>query len=349
MCPHGYHHSGSMATPALGTRDVRLHIVWIALWSHQSAQTASSERCIVRKVNVPQGGSPPNPRECSNCTGSERNIQRITMCPHGYHHSGSMATPALGTRDVRLHIVWIALWSHQSAQTASSERCIVRKVNVPQGGSPPNPRECSNCTGSERNIQRITMCPHGYHHSGSMATPALGTRDVRLHIVWIALWSHQSAQTASSERCIVRKVNVPQGGSPPNPRECSNCTGSERNIQRITMCPHGYHHSGSMATPALGTRDVRLHIVWIALWSHQSAQTASSERCIVRKVNVPQGGSPLNPRECSNCTGSERNIQRITMCPHGYIYIYIYIYIYMLQANYVIRHFTKCLKFLVIS
>ena len=23
------------------------------------------------------------------------------------------------------------------------------------------------------------------------------------------------------------------------------------------MCPHGYHHSGSMATPALGTRDVR--------------------------------------------------------------------------------------------
>ena len=36
-------------------------------------------------------------------------------------------------------------------------------------------------------------------------------------------------------------------------------------IQRITMCPHGYHHSGSMATPALGKRDVRLHIVWIAL------------------------------------------------------------------------------------
>ena len=22
------------------------------------------------------------------------------------------------------------------------------------------------------------------------------------------------------------------------------------------MCPHGYHHSGSMATPALGTWDV---------------------------------------------------------------------------------------------
>ena len=24
------------------------------------------------------------------------------------------------------------------------------------------------------------------------------------------------------------------------------------------MCPHGYHHSGSMETPALGTRDVHL-------------------------------------------------------------------------------------------
>ena len=26
------------------------------------------------------------------------------------------------------------------------------------------------------------------------------------------------------------------------------------------MCPHGYHHSGSMATPALGTRDVYIYI-----------------------------------------------------------------------------------------
>ena len=54
------------------------------------------------------------------------------------------------------------------------------------------------------------MCPHGYHHSGSMATPAL---------IYIYIY-----------------------------------------IQRITMCPHGYHHSGSMATPALGTRDVRIYI-----------------------------------------------------------------------------------------
>ena len=100
------------------------------------------------------------------------------------------------------------------------------------------------------------MCPHGYHHNGFMATPALGTQEVRLHIVWTALWSHQSAQTVNSEQCIVQKVNVPRGGSSPNPRECSNCLGSGRNIQRITMCPHGYHHNGFMATSALGTQEV---------------------------------------------------------------------------------------------
>ena len=26
------------------------------------------------------------------------------------------------------------------------------------------------------------------------------------------------------------------------------------------MCPHGYHHNGSMATPALGTRDIYIYI-----------------------------------------------------------------------------------------
>ena len=29
------------------------------------------------------------------------------------------------------------------------------------------------------------------------------------------------------------------------------------------MCPHGYHHSGSMATPALGTRDVRIYMLML--------------------------------------------------------------------------------------
>ena len=34
-------------------------------------------------------------------------------------------------------------------------------------------------------------------------------------------------------------------------------------IQRITMCPHGYHHNGFMATPALGT-----YIIYIYLCIH---------------------------------------------------------------------------------
>ena len=38
------------------------------------------------------------------------------------------------------------------------------------------------------------MCPHGYHHNGFMATPALGTQEVCLHIVW--------------KDCIVKPSNV---------------------------------------------------------------------------------------------------------------------------------------------
>ena len=41
------------------------------------------------------------------------------------------------------------------------------------------------------------------------------------------------------------------------------------------MCPHGYHHSGSMATPALGTRDVRFYIYislfYVTMYSYASA------------------------------------------------------------------------------
>ena len=74
-----------------------------------------------------------------------------------------------------------------------------------------------------------------------------------------------SAQTVNSEQCIVQKVNVPRGGSSPNPRECSNCLGSGRNIQRITMCPHGYHHNGFMATPALGTQEVRYIYIYVCV------------------------------------------------------------------------------------
>ena len=108
-------------------------------------------------------------------------------------------------------------------------------------------------------ILRITMCPPGYHHNSFMATPELRHRmygDILCKR--ITLWSHQSAQTVISEQCIVQIVNVPHGDSPPSPRECSNCKGSERSIPRITMCPlpppPGYHHNGFMTTPELGHR-----------------------------------------------------------------------------------------------
>ena len=29
------------------------------------------------------------------------------------------------------------------------------------------------------------------------------------------------------------------------------------------MCPHGYHHNGFMATPALGTQEVRFIYIYI--------------------------------------------------------------------------------------
>ncbi len=68
------------------------------------------------------------------------------------------------------------------------------------------------------------MCPPGCHHNGFMVTPKLGHR-MYGYTLWerIALWSHQSAQTASSEPCIVQIVNVLHRLSPPNPKECSNC------------------------------------------------------------------------------------------------------------------------------
>ena len=63
------------------------------------------------------------------------------------------------------------------------------------------------------------MCPPGYHHNGFMATPKLWHR-MYGYTLWgmIALGSNQSAQTASSEECIMQIVNVPIRDSPPNPR-----------------------------------------------------------------------------------------------------------------------------------
>ncbi len=53
------------------------------------------------------------------------------------------------------------------------------------------------------------MCPPGCHHNGFMATPGFGHRmhgyTLRGRVV---LWSHESAQTASSELGIVQIMNV---------------------------------------------------------------------------------------------------------------------------------------------
>ena len=75
------------------------------------------------------------------------------------------------------------------------------------------------------------MCPPGYHHNGFMATPELGHR-MYGYTLWgrIALWSHQSAQTASSELCIMQIVNVPSGDSPPNPRVLIMTNDNEQNL-----------------------------------------------------------------------------------------------------------------------
>ena len=42
------------------------------------------------------------------------------------------------------------------------------------------------------------------------------------------------------------------------------------------MCPHGYHHSGSMATPVLGTRDVRIYIYYLFLYFYVCLDTCCS-------------------------------------------------------------------------
>ena len=46
-------------------------------------------------------------------------------------------------------------------------------------------------------------------------------------------WSHQSAQTASSELCILQIVNVQYKDSPPIQKECSNCMSTEQNVQNV--------------------------------------------------------------------------------------------------------------------
>ena len=61
-----------------------------------------------------------------------------------------------------------------------------------------------------------TMCPPGCYHNGFMATPELGHR-MYGYTLLDCLWSHESTQTASSERSKYANSEHLLRGSPPNP------------------------------------------------------------------------------------------------------------------------------------
>ena len=126
------------------------------------------------------------------------------MCPQGYHHNGFMVTPALGTQDVCLHIVWKDCIV-ESPECSNCEQWAMHSANSErQGGSPPNPRECSNCLGSGQSIQRITMSPHGCHHNRFVATSALATQDVRFDLCYLmyAIWFMNIIGFTAALTCI---------------------------------------------------------------------------------------------------------------------------------------------------
>ena len=88
-----------------------------------------------------------------------------------------------------------------------------------------------------------------------------------------------------------------------------------------------------METPALGTQEVRLHIVWIALWSHQSAQTVNSGQCIVQIVNVPQRGLPTQSKRVLKLPGQWAKYPKDNNVYIKCIYIYMCIYKVGSQTN----------------
>ena len=99
----------------------------------------------------------------------------------------------------------IALWSHQSAQTASSERCIMQIVNVSLRDSPPNPQECSTECIWSAIYNRIEQCALSVTTIMALwQLVNLGTRCTVTHCR-IALWSHQSIYIymAGFTRCLL--------------------------------------------------------------------------------------------------------------------------------------------------
>ena len=121
------------------------------------------------------------------------------MCPPGYHHYGIMAA-----RDVRLQAVThcsTALWSHQSARTTSSERCINANSERLSERLSTQSIRVLNRIYLEHNIKLNNVPSPVTTIMALWQLVNLGTRCTVTHCR-IAFWSHQSAQTARSGRCI---------------------------------------------------------------------------------------------------------------------------------------------------
>ena len=56
------------------------------------------------------------------------------------------------------------------------------------------------------------------------------------------------------------------------------------------MCPHGYHHNGFMATPALGTQEVRFYLIKIYIYISKGLQCALTVITIMVLWQLPHLG-----------------------------------------------------------
>ena len=129
-----------------------------------------------------------------------------TMCPPGYYHNGFMATPELGHRMYGYTLLDCIV---ESRECSNCEQWAKQYANCEHllWGSPPNPKsaqtvwtvsiiyKCIQCALPVITIMALWQLLN------------LGTGCTVTHC-WIALWSHESAQTASSERSNMPIVNT---------------------------------------------------------------------------------------------------------------------------------------------
>ena len=125
------------------------------------------------------------------------------------------------------------------------------------------------------------MCPHGYHHSGSMATPALGTRDVHLHI-YVCL-SYIRLTNPTVVRCHPDSNSRPSDQVPIITKQW-----------RPVLSQLGHHPNpkkvGSMA---------QLYWVELSLTSHYTQ--IWSYRVLLPPTSTAAAAHTLNCLNCLNC------------------------------------------------